>query len=171
MVRSSDIALAATAFVAMELVAYLGHRFVMHGVGMILHRSHHRSRTSGFEANDAFPVFFAALTVMGMAAGSTWPSFRPVLVVGCGVTAYGAAYAFVHDVYIHRRLPWFSARWRPLEYLKDSHRIHHLYGGEPYGMLLPVVPADLRARARTAAPERDPFARGAPASTASTATT
>ena len=32
----------AAAFVAMEAVSYLAHRFVMHGPGMGLHRSHHR---------------------------------------------------------------------------------------------------------------------------------
>ena len=30
------------AFVAMEPITYLVHRFVFHGVGMFLHRSHHR---------------------------------------------------------------------------------------------------------------------------------
>jgi hypothetical protein len=38
--------------------------------------------------------------------------------------------------------------------LAAAHRLHHRYGGEPYGMLFPVVPASLRAQAAT--PSRDP---------------
>ena len=37
--------------------------------------------------------------------------------------------------------------------LAEAHRLHHRYGGEPYGMLFPVVPVSLRARA--APPSRD----------------
>ena len=135
------------AFVAMEAVSYLAHRFVMHGPGMGLHRSHHRrSSASRFEANDAFPVGFAAVTILAMTAGTTLPSLDVLFDVGVGVTAYGFAYAFVHDVYIHGRLGRLP-EVAPLEWLKSSHEIHHLFGGEPYGMLFPVVPSRLRAQA------------------------
>lgn len=127
------------AFVLMEGFTYLAHRFVMHGVGMVLHRSHHSVRTTTFEANDAFPVIFAAVTIMAMAAGASAPSLHLLLVVGVGVTLYGMAYVFVHDVYIHERLGVLP-RVALFERLKRSHAIHHLYGGEPYGMLLPIVP-------------------------------
>ena len=64
--------------------------------------------------------------------------------VGIGVTAYGAAYLFVHEVYIHHRLPVPVPRWRYLEWLRESHRAHHLTGAEPYGMLLPLRRAEAR---------------------------
>jgi beta-carotene 3-hydroxylase len=133
-------------FLAMEAVSYLAHRFVMHGVGMGLHRSHHRRSASRFEANDLFPVSFAAVTVLAMAAGTTRPSLEVLYRAGIGVTAYGLAYAFVHDVYIHGRLGRLPVV-APLEWLRSAHRIHHLFGGEPYGMLLPIVPRGLRERA------------------------
>ena len=136
-------------FVAMEAVSYLAHRFVMHGPGMGLHRSHHRRSESRFEANDLFPVSFAAVTILAMTAGVTLPSLDVLFDVGIGVTLYGAAYAFVHDVYIHRRLGSWVPRLAVLEWLKSSHEIHHLFGGEPYGMLFPVVPQRLRERAAT----------------------
>ena len=136
-------------FVAMEAVSYLAHRFVMHGPGMGLHRSHHRRTESRFEANDLFPVSFAAVTIMAMAAGTTLPNLEVLFRVGIGVTIYGAAYAFVHDVYIHARLGQLPVI-APLEWLKDAHQLHHRFGGEPYGMLFPVVPRGLRARAATA---------------------
>jgi beta-carotene 3-hydroxylase len=144
---------ALVAFVVMEPATYAAHRWLMHGIGWTLHRSHHRRRIvrswrDRWEANDWFPVMFAAVTVLAMAAGSTDSSLRVLLPVGVGVTAYGASYGFVHDVYIHRRfarLPLLA----PLEYLRWAHGIHHLFGREPYGMLCPIVPRALRDRART----------------------
>jgi beta-carotene 3-hydroxylase len=137
------------AFVAMEAVSYLAHRFVMHGPGMGLHRSHHVRSGATFEANDLFPVSFAAVTILAMTAGTTLPSLEVLFTVGVGVTSYGAAYAFVHDVYIHGRLDTWVPRIAVLEWLRSSHEIHHRFGGEPYGMLFPVVPQRLRERAAT----------------------
>ncbi len=160
MSRASIVLLA---FVSMEAVSYLAHRYVMHGFGMGWHRSHHRRTASRFEKNDLFPVVFAGFTIMAMTAGTTLPSLRVLFTVGVGVTLYGAAYGFVHDVYIHGRLGRLP-HLAPLEWLKESHRIHHLFGGEPYGMLLPVVPRSLRRRAASLV--TDPFepvgATGAP---------
>jgi beta-carotene 3-hydroxylase len=76
-----------------------------------------------------------------------------------GAAAYGLLYALVHDVYIHRRLPLFGRRHALLDRLAEAHRIHHLFHGEPYGMLLPVVPRVLRQRAGATA--RDPLTRTA----------
>lgn len=151
---ASDLRVVVVAFVAMEAVSYLAHRFVMHGFGMGWHRSHHRRSPSRFEKNDLFPVVFAAATILVMTAGTTLPGLRPLLVVGVGVTIYGGAYAFVHDMYVHGRLGRLPTI-APLERLKESHRIHHLFGGEPYGMLFPIVPARLRRRAD--AMTTDPF--------------
>jgi len=149
---SADLPVAVTvltAFLAMEPMSYLAHRFVMHGPGMGLHRSHHSRLATRFERNDLYPVVFAAMTILAMAAGSMSPTLRVLLPVGAGVTLYGAAYGFVHDVYIHARLGRLP-RVAALEWLKEAHEIHHRFGGEPYGMLLPVVPARLRARAAAA---------------------
>ena len=154
-----DAVVVLVAFALMEPVAYLAHRFVMHGFGMGWHRSHHRVRTGPFERNDLYPVTMAGLTVLAMAAGSSLGSLGVLLPVGAGVTAYGAAYLFVHDVYIHRRLPGVRFTWGPLERLREAHRIHHLWSGEPYGFLFPVVPAELRSRATLV--ERDPLLTGA----------
>jgi beta-carotene 3-hydroxylase len=106
-------------------------------------------KRDGFEANDLFPVTFAAVTILAMTAGTTLPSLHPLFEAGIGVTAYGAAYAFVHDVYVHERLVRLP-RLAALEWLKSAHELHHRFGGEPYGMLFPVVPRALRERAATA---------------------
>lgn len=157
-----SLLVAAVAFVVMEPVTYAAHRWVMHGVGERLHRSHHQPPTGRFEANDWYPVMFAAVVLAGLAVGFNVPGWGGLVPVGVGITLYGMAYAFVHDGYIHRRLP-FLGEWRSplLDRLAEAHRIHHLYNGEPYGMLVPFVPADLRARATRT--DRNPLDRGAAA--------
>ena len=173
-------------FALMEPVTYAAHRWVMHGVGWSLHRSHHRrggpipgpgrdrpvvgplgggpplrSWRDQLEANDWFPVMFAAGTVTAMAAGTTRASLGGLVPVAVGVTAYGAAYAFVHDVYIHGRFARLP-RFAPLEHLRRAHGLHHRYGGEPYGMLCPYVPRALRSKA-AAVTAGAPAGRHAPA--------
>ncbi len=153
------VLLALSAFVLMEPVTAATHRWVMHGIGSRLHRSHHqRPGSPGWEANDWFPVMFASIVMVAMWFGFNRDGFAALVPVTVGVTLYGAAYALVHDVYIHGRLSWLRGRRIDVfDRLAAAHRIHHLYGGAPYGMLLPVVPAELRARA--AATDRDPLVR------------
>jgi beta-carotene 3-hydroxylase len=141
------LVVALVAFVGMEGFTYLAHRFVMHGIAWGLHRSHHESAAGRFEANDVFPCIGAAVAMVGFAVGFNVPV--PTLVaVGAGVTAYGFAYMFVHDVYIHGRLGRLP-EVALLERLRRAHAIHHLFKGEPYGMLLPVLPRRWRSLART----------------------
>lgn len=137
---------AVAAFLGMEPVAYAAHRWVMHGAGWFLHRSHHERAAARLQANDWFPVAFASFTVVAMAAGRRWRRARPLLPAGAGVTAYGAVYAFVHDLCIHGRLGRLP-RLGPLQPLASAHELHHRFGGEPYGMLLPFVPRAVRERA------------------------
>lgn len=146
------VVLGALAFVLMEPLTYVAHRWVMHGVGRRFHRSHHRRWPSKgpddpfLEGNDAFPAAFAAVTIVALAVGFNVDGFGSLISVCVGVTAYGAAYAFVHDVYVHRRLP-VRFRSATLDRLAEAHDLHHRDGGEPYGMLLPAVPVAVRRRA------------------------
>ncbi len=139
--------IAAISFLAMEPFTYLAHRFIMHGFAMSWHRSHHAARVGRFERNDLFPVVFAGLATVAIAAGFNLPHLGRLVTVIAGVGAYGVAYLFVHDLYIHRRLPALRARCGPLDRLAAAHELHHRFGGEPYGMLFPVVPASVRSRA------------------------
>jgi beta-carotene 3-hydroxylase len=137
------------AFLAMEPITYATHRWIMHGVGIRLHRSHHRVVPKGrWEANDWFPVIFASVVMLGFAAGFNIAGWTATIPIGIGVTAYGLAYAVVHDGYTHRRIPLIGRRKSPaLERLAEAHRMHHRFNGEPYGMLFPILPAALRERA------------------------
>jgi beta-carotene 3-hydroxylase len=153
----APLLVALAAFVLMEPVAYLAHRRVMHGTGSpaAWHVPHHQARAGEARAdtNDLYPLVAAVVTIVVMAIGAAL--WSPLLWVGAGVTAYGAAYLFVHDLYIHRRWARFTWTFGPLERVREAHRIHHLFGGEPYGFLFPVVPAELRDRASTIT--RDPL--------------
>jgi beta-carotene 3-hydroxylase len=145
------VVLVVLTFVAMEPVTYAVHRWVMHGPGRAIHLSHHRPRTGRFEANDLYPVAFAAVVGAGLVVGFNVDGWGVLVPIGVGVTGYGAVYAAVHDGYIHGRVALLAGRrGRGWARLSEAHRLHHRYGGEPYGMLFPVVPAALRGRAATA---------------------
>lgn len=134
------------AFVGMEGVSYATHRWVMHGPGMVWHRSHHSPPTTRLEANDLFPVVFSVIGFAMFLTASILGS-APLFWAAGGVTAYGVAYTFVHEVYIHRRVEVNVRDRRYFVWMRDSHQIHHSLGGEPYGMLLPVVSQARRAEA------------------------
>ena len=123
------------AFMAMELVSYLAHRYLYHGIGWVFHKSHHSRREGPFELNDIFPMIFAtisiALILWGLAA-----DLPAIVAAAVGVSAYGMLYFFVHDLYIHRRIRSLPLRIPFLLAVKKAHAIHHKYGGEPYGLLL-----------------------------------
>jgi beta-carotene 3-hydroxylase len=146
--------LATAGFAAMEPITAATHRWVMHGVLRVLHRSHHRPAARRFEANDAFPVMFASIVCIGLWLGFNVDGLAGLVPLGAGITAYGAAYSLVHDVYIHGRVRLLGTRrFAVLDRLAEAHRVHHLYGRAPYGMLCPVVPAGLRRRAARTTPD------------------
>ena len=135
---------------AMEGVAYAAHRWVMHGPGWFLHKSHHEPRTGRFEANDWYAAIFAlssiALLYLGVHGGwGVWAIW-----VGAGIAAYGAIYFGFHDVIVHKRL---DHRYLPKsDYMKrivQAHRLHHVVesksGTVSYGFLWAPRPEALKA--------------------------
>jgi beta-carotene 3-hydroxylase len=130
----------AAALVVMEPVVAAVHRWVMHGRGWVWHRSHHRWQGRRIEANDLYPVAFAAATIATMAVGAAIEGLAALLWVGVGVTGYGIAYLVVHDLLIHGRLGRLpGTRSRYVRWVTAAHALHHRYGREPYGFLLPRV--------------------------------
>ncbi|MCF0073831.1 sterol desaturase family protein [Dyadobacter sp. CY261] len=128
------------AFVAMECVAWLAHKYLMHGLLWFLHHDHHQ-RDDGdfFEKNDYFFVIFAtpgiAFLWLGLNAG-----FNYLFWIGLGITIYGFTYFLVHDIFIHQRFK--ALRNSDSVYLKAirrAHKMHHKHlgkhDGECYGML------------------------------------
>lgn len=128
-------------FFLMEAVAWATHKYVMHGILWNLHESHHLPRAGAFEKNDWFGAFFSVVAVglfgAGYVYGPVWTA------IGVGVTAYGAAYLFLHDMLTHKR---FGVNIKPksgyLRAVLRSHRVHHARrtkeGGVSFGFLVPV---------------------------------
>jgi beta-carotene 3-hydroxylase len=110
--------------VAMEGVAYLMHKYLMHGPLWFLHESHHVRDKGRFELNDLFGVFFAIPSIILIYLGTHG---RPALLaVGLGMTAYGAIYFGFHDVIVHRRLPHrLRLQGGYLQRIIKAHHIHH----------------------------------------------
>jgi len=114
---------------AMELVAALAHKYIMHGWGWGWHESHHEPRTRWFEVNDLYAVVFAVLAIVLIALG-TW-GLWPLQWIGAGMTAYGALYFMVHDGLVHQRWPFrYIPRRGYLKRLYLAHRLHHAVRGK-----------------------------------------
>jgi len=145
-----------SAFVLMEGVSYGAHRWVMHSRrGMLWHASHHAPPAGRFERNDLFPLCFSVVgfSLFALAAAGALPGW--VWWTAAGITTYGLAYMAVHELFIHRRVKAPLPRLRYLEWLRRSHAAHHTDGGEPYGMLLPVMSGERRRVGASEEPDVD----------------
>ena len=121
--------------VLMEGFAYVMHRWVMHGPGWFLHKSHHRPRDGWFELNDAYALIFALPSLVLINRGYTGAWGPWALAVGVGVATYGMIYFGFHDVIVHRRL---QHRYIPKSaYMKrivQAHRLHHAVESKHHGL-------------------------------------
>jgi len=129
------------AFVGMEGIAWLSHKYIMHGLLWSLHKDHHQKNPeSVMEKNDFFFVLFAVPGMILILLGTLLGLNAPYLWLGLGITLYGVAYFFVHDVFIHQRLRIFPSPNNPyLRAIRKAHKMHHKhldrFEGECFGML------------------------------------
>ncbi len=135
-----DIGIVIASFASMEGVAWLAHKYLMHGFLWGLHRDHHKKEQYGFfEQNDFFFLIFATPGITCLAVGS-YTSLTWLLFIGVGITLYGFCYFLVHDVFIHQRIKIFrnSNHWY-LRGIRRAHKMHHKHldkeDGECFGML------------------------------------
>lgn len=136
-------------FIGMEGVAWVLHRYVMHGFLWVLHESHHRPRESWFELNDLFGVFFSILSIGLFIAGTVY--YTPLFFAGLGMTAYGIVYFLIHDVLVHRRVEHgFVPKSGYLRRVYQAHRLHHAVPGRDgavsFGFVYAPPPEKLAAR-------------------------
>jgi beta-carotene 3-hydroxylase len=135
-----SILITVVSFLAMEGVAWLTHKYIMHGLLWSLHNDHHKKEHPGFfERNDFFFLLFAVPGIICLFWGSQH-DFGPVFFVGLGITFYGFAYFFVHDIFIHQRFRMFrDTRSVYLLAIRRAHKAHHKHlgkqDGECFGML------------------------------------
>lgn len=129
-------------FFAMEGVAWLMHKYVMHGLFWKLHKDHHdhnQGKKSFFELNDSFFIFFSIIAVVLYKCWG-WYDELNFLASAAGVTAYGIVYLLVHDLFIHQRIKiWRDTKSPYLLAIRRAHKVHHKYrdkyDGECFGML------------------------------------
>ncbi len=129
------------AAIAMEGVAWLAHKYLMHGTLWNLHEDHHKKTSpSFFEKNDYFFLIFALPGITMMAVGTFVEPLRILLFAGIGITIYGFTYFFVHDIFIHQRFKIFRHTDNfYLRAIRRAHKMHHKHigkeDGECFGML------------------------------------
>ena len=134
----------------MEAIAYVAHRWVMHGWGWFLHASHHRPRHGPFEANDWYAVIFALPSIVLLLGGvrlGWWPGCTWI---GAGIAAYGAIYFGFHDIVVHRRVAHrYVPRSAYMKRIVQAHRLHHVvetkHGTVSFGFLWAPRPEALKA--------------------------
>jgi beta-carotene 3-hydroxylase len=134
------IAWSAGAFMGMELLSYLLHRWVFHGILWKIHITHHTRRTGLLEANDLFSFFFTGLAILLLVVGLSDPLGNPAFAIGTGMTIYGMLYFVVHDLMTHRRFFPMSPAMRWMAMVRRAHLAHHQSiekkGREPFGLFL-----------------------------------
>jgi len=135
-----NIGIVLAAFIAMEAVAWLTHKYIMHGLFWFLHKDHHHKESEGFlEKNDFFFLIFAIPGIICLALGSFYGN-NIALYIGIGITLYGACYFFVHDIFIHQRFKILrnANNWY-FKAIRRAHKMHHKHinkeDGECFGML------------------------------------
>lgn len=128
-------------FFAMEGVAWLTHKYVMHGLLWNLHEDHHKKNpTSFFEKNDYFFLIFAIPGIISLAIGSFYQPLQWLMFIGIGITIYGFAYFMVHDIFIHQRFKFLrNSDNFYFRAIRRAHKMHHKHlgkeDGECFGML------------------------------------
>lgn len=128
-------------FFGMEIVAWLTHRYLMHGLMWSVHKDHHQKDESEFiEKNDLFFLIFATPAIILFLAGAIWAS-AVLTSIAAGITLYGLCYFLVHDIFIHQRFKIFrNSDNIYLRAIRRAHKMHHKHlgkeDGECFGMLI-----------------------------------
>lgn len=135
------ITLTLASFALMECVAWLTHKYIMHGFLWKWHQDHHNhNHHSVFEKNDRFFLVFSFPSILFFVIGGAFPDIAFLVYVGLGILLYGIAYFLIHDVFIHQRIKWFHQSNNVyLRAIRRAHKMHHKHlekdGGECFGML------------------------------------
>jgi len=128
------------AFVGMEGVAWLAHKYIMHGWLWSLHKDHHRKESEGFlEHNDFFFFLFALPGIAALFFGRLH-HYNFLFWIGLGITLYGICYFLIHDIFIHQRFKLFrKSNNKYCNAIRRAHKMHHKHltkeDGECFGML------------------------------------
>ncbi|REC63765.1 beta-carotene hydroxylase [Chryseobacterium pennae] len=121
-------------FISMEGATWLIHRYIMHGFLWGLHRDHHdHSHNGKLERNDLFFFIFASPAIALLYLGVR-QEFSYWFFIGLGISLYGMAYFFVHDIFIHQRAKVLTKTKNPyLLAIRRAHKQHHKHLGKEEG--------------------------------------
>ena len=124
----------------MEFIAWFSHKYIMHGFLWKLHKDHHAGSKHKLEHNDWFALIFAVPSFLSIALGLKY-GIQAIVAVGFGMAAYGLAYFFVHDIFVHQRIKLFkNLNSKYFIAIRRAHKIHHKKltkeNGESFGFLI-----------------------------------
>ena len=151
-----SLSIVLTTIIAMELVAWASHKYVMHGFGWAWHRDHHEPHDRSLEKNDLFGLVGAAMSITMFAFGSSlvlgnaaWP---PATWIGLGILGYGIIYTLVHDGLVHQRYFRWVPRGGYAKRIVQAHKLHHAtigkHGGVSFGFVFARNPSKLKDELR-----------------------
>ena len=87
----------------MEIVAIFSHKYIMHGPGWFLHKSHHSKNKGKFELNDMYFILFSLPSITSIISGVLLSNIY-LISLGIGILCYGIIYILLHDILVHDRL-------------------------------------------------------------------
>lgn len=127
-------------FLGMEGVAWLTHKYIMHGIMWNWHESHHVHHKNKLEKNDLFSVVFGISSTATIIVGAEIASLWPLFYIGLGIATYGIFYFIFHDIIVHRRIKIkYKAGSLYMKRIMKAHYVHHEVhtkeGAEAFGFL------------------------------------
>jgi beta-carotene 3-hydroxylase len=148
---------------AMEVVAYAVHRWVMHGPGWFLHKSHHQP-SGPLEANDLYGLIFAIPSVLLIFGGMNLGGRPGLPGSAAGLRAYGPHLFRLHDVIVHKRIAHrFVPRSTYFKRIVQAHRLHHAVdsreGAVSFGFIWAPRPEALKPSSTSSGCGRPPSGR------------
>ena len=112
----------------MEIIAIFTHKYIMHGPGWFLHKSHHinyLNNKNKYELNDIYFIFFSSPSIICIMYGFYNNNYI-ILTIGIGILIYGLIYIFLHDLMVHQR---FGVKMKIqnsyFKKIKKAHLKHH----------------------------------------------
>lgn len=110
----------------MEGVAWLTHKYIMHGILWNWHESHHVHHKNPLEKNDLFSVVFGISSTLTIIVGAEIPAYWPLFYIGLGIATYGIFYFIFHDIIVHRRIKIkYKAGSAYMKRIMKAHYVHH----------------------------------------------
>ena len=130
-----NIGIVLASFAFMEFMAWFTHKYIMHGLLWNLHEDHHyKEHDSKWELNDFFFIMFGLPGFLLIFFGYGDGAYDWRFWMGTGITLYGMAYVFVHDIFVHQRIKVLRRTKNTyLIALRKAHLVHHKHLGKEDG--------------------------------------